>query len=136
MEDIRDPQQRREMIERLQRESAETRADMERRKQYEWQFPSQSTRAEPMASPPVRKSADGGLLYRDPQAAADLNRQRDQDWANWFRDRFAEELTNGAGGEAIIHLVLGHVEPLSREISDLRKQVRALTKKSAPRSRR
>jgi hypothetical protein len=79
---------------------------------------------------------DAPLLDTDPQAAADLNRQRDQDWANWFRDRFAEELTNGAGGEAIIHLVLGHVEPLSREISDLRKQVRALTKKSAPRSRR
>jgi hypothetical protein len=170
MEDIRDPQQRREMIERLRRESAELIADMARRREEEFLNPEaeflrrraakQRDVPEPEPSPPVRETQSTGVIYRDyrpdstgeagagedaplldtdPQAAAEQSAQRDADWAQWFRERFADELIHGAGGEAIIHLVLAHVEPLSREISELRGQVRALTDiitKSARRSRR
>jgi hypothetical protein len=83
----------------------------------------------------VPPNDDFAALDTDPQAAAE---QSAREWAAWFRERFADELMHGAGGEALIHMVLGHVMPLKREIAELRAKLDTLTDivaKGAPRKR-
>jgi hypothetical protein len=60
------------------------------------------------------------LIYRETHPDRAVNsralskeQQRNLDWAAWFRDRFAEELAQGTGGEAIITLILDRRDNLA-----------------------
>jgi hypothetical protein len=106
MEDIRDPEQRRELIERLRRERVELAADMQRRlaDQCAWGGRWQRRR-EPEPSPPMRATGPGGIIYRDypadrageagageDDAKLDTVPEQEIDWSNWERwlaDRIA-----------------------------------------------
>jgi hypothetical protein len=63
------------------------------------------------------------LIYRETHPDRAVNsralseeQQRNLDWAAWSRDRFAEELAQGTGGEAIITLILDRRDNLAAEL--------------------
>jgi hypothetical protein len=127
--DIRDPYERAKLIEQSRRESAEMRADMERRRN--------SPDHEPIRRPLVEKSGEGAVIHRDYQvdATADAAAAGETDWSGWERwmeghkALLREEIL-----ESVAKAIVIMIE--QRAVAPLEKKIRALERKLVRKSRR
>jgi hypothetical protein len=117
--DVRDPFERAKLIEQSRRESAEMRADMERRRN--------ARDYEPIGSPPMRqKDYRGDLVYRvQENATADAGDAGETDWSGWERwmeghkALLREEILESVAKAIVIMIEQRAVAPLEKKIKRL-----------------
>jgi hypothetical protein len=127
MVDLRDPYERAKMIEESRRESAEMRADLERRRN--------APDYEPIRSPPMQKKDYGeGLVYKrhddatgEPAVETAMTPEASAAWNAWWTQCLENEWKHGTLAEsiagAIVRIVDQRTEPLEKKIRALERRL-------------